>query len=195
MSRRSNIFALAAVSAIALAPSIASAVPAHGNVNAIAHVSGNAAPHIAFKSGPIGGNPNTWSPKKGPIGGNPISWTPNKGLIGGNPISWNPHKGPNGGCTGPIGCNPNTWTPQGHWHPHQLPYFVAPVVTTEFVAQPVQTIVSAPVQRTADTCSCLTKDYLPDGSVMFKDLCTKEAAVASPEDARAQGQGVANQTR
>jgi hypothetical protein len=56
-------------------------------------------------------------------------------------------------------------------------------------------MVSAPVRRTADTCSCLTKDYLPDGSVMFKDLCTKEAAVASPNDMRPQAQGDAPQVR
>ena len=27
-------------------------------------------------------------------------------------------------------------------------------------------------------CNCLTKEYLADGSVLFKDLCTKEAAVS-----------------
>jgi hypothetical protein len=187
MFSRSNViaFALATIGAIALAPAGASAFPGHGFAP-IAHAPVNAAPHVPFKSGPIGGNPNTWSPKKAPIGGNPISWTPKK---------------PNGGCTGPFGCNPNTWTPQAHWHhhPHELPYFVAPVVTTEIVAPPVQvpvqTVVSTPVRRTADICNCLTKDYLPDGSVMFKDLCTQEAAVASPNDMRAQMQGDATQVR
>jgi len=29
------------------------------------------------------------------------------------------------------------------------------------------------------SCNCLTKEYLPDGSVLFKDLCTKEQASAS----------------
>jgi hypothetical protein len=28
-------------------------------------------------------------------------------------------------------------------------------------------------------CNCLTKEYLPDGSVLFKDLCTKEQAATS----------------
>jgi hypothetical protein len=35
-------------------------------------------------------------------------------------------------------------------------------------------------------CNCLTKQYLDDGSVLFNDICTKEAAVATPADLRAQ---------
>ena len=27
-------------------------------------------------------------------------------------------------------------------------------------------------------CTCLTKQYLTDGSVLFRDLCTNEAVVA-----------------
>jgi hypothetical protein len=27
-------------------------------------------------------------------------------------------------------------------------------------------------------CTCLTKDYTPEGQVVFKDLCTKESAMA-----------------
>jgi hypothetical protein len=30
-------------------------------------------------------------------------------------------------------------------------------------------------------CNCLTKEYLPDGNVMFKDLCTKEEAMMTQE--------------
>jgi hypothetical protein len=45
----------------------------------------------------------------------------------------------------------------------------------------------APVAR--DNCNCLTKSYLADGSVMFKDICTKEAAVASPDELKAQVEG------
>jgi len=179
MSRRSHILAAALVTigTIALASTAASALPGNGFATPHGPVSGNA--HVAFKSGPIGGNP--------------ISWSPKKQLIGGNPISWTPQKGPHNGCTGQIGCNPSTWTPQWHQH-HPLPYFVAPVVATEVGTPAIRSFAGAPVQRTADTCSCLTKDYLPDGSVMFKDLCTKEAAVASPNDVRAQA-GAATQTR
>jgi hypothetical protein len=33
-------------------------------------------------------------------------------------------------------------------------------------------------QAVAGDCNCLAKQYLPDGSVLFKDLCTKESAIA-----------------
>jgi hypothetical protein len=68
------------------------------------------------------------------------------------------------------------WT---HWHrPH---YLIDPVVTERVVGGTV-----APRMVQTDNCNCLTKEYLQDGSVMFKDLCTKEAAVATPDQLRAQ---------
>ncbi len=33
------------------------------------------------------------------------------------------------------------------------------------------------------TCNCLTKDYTPEGQVVFKDLCTKEMASAPVDGA------------
>ena len=48
--------------------------------------------------------------------------------------------------------------------------------------------VSTPTAPAAP-CSCLTKNYLTDGSVLFKDICTKEAAMASPDELKAQVQG------
>ena len=53
------------------------------------------------------------------------------------------------------------------------------------------TTVSAPVQTAAAPapCNCLTKKYLQDGSVLFSDLCTKEQAMATPDELRAQAQG------
>jgi hypothetical protein len=52
------------------------------------------------------------------------------------------------------------------------------------VSAPVQ---SAPAyaptaapQAAAEPCNCLTKQSLPDGSVLFQDICTKESAIASP---------------
>jgi hypothetical protein len=76
------------------------------------------------------------------------------------------------------------------WHrPH---YVVQPVVATTMVSAPV-------VQRTESTCSCLTKQYLADGSVLFKDVCTKEEAMATPDELKAQAdarvQGTAPQVR
>jgi hypothetical protein len=38
----------------------------------------------------------------------------------------------------------------------------------------------------AAPCNCLTKHYLDDGSVLFSDLCTKEQAMATPDELRAQ---------
>jgi len=34
--------------------------------------------------------------------------------------------------------------------------------------------------QAAEPCNCLTKQNLPDGSVLFQDICTKESAIASP---------------
>ncbi len=34
----------------------------------------------------------------------------------------------------------------------------------------------------SSTCTCLTKEYTSDGSVVFKDICTKEMAVYNKDD-------------
>jgi hypothetical protein len=65
-----------------------------------------------------------------------------------------------------------------HWHPHyrfgwRRPYWIAPVVATG-----VATYATAP---TWNRCTCLTKEYTPEGAVVFKDLCTKEMAMNPPE--------------
>jgi hypothetical protein len=57
------------------------------------------------------------------------------------------------------------------WRRH---YWVAPVVTT---AVATGVVAAAP---TWNRCSCLTKEYTPEGAVVFKDLCTKETAVNPP---------------
>jgi hypothetical protein len=69
------------------------------------------------------------------------------------------------------------------WHRDHRPWLVedgTPRVSTA--------VTTAPTAPTAP-CTCLTKNYLTDGSVMFKDVCTKEAAVASPAELKAQMQG------
>jgi hypothetical protein len=35
-------------------------------------------------------------------------------------------------------------------------------------------------QAAAEPCNCITKQSLPDGSVLFQDICTKESAIAAP---------------
>jgi hypothetical protein len=52
------------------------------------------------------------------------------------------------------------------------------------VPAPVQAVsagVSVPAQAAAAPCNCLTKQNLPDGSVLFQDICTKESAIAAPQ--------------
>jgi hypothetical protein len=78
------------------------------------------------------------------------------------------------------------------WERHHRPYWVYPAggetVVGDTVVAPAATAYAAPVAK--DNCNCLTKTYLDDGSVMFKDLCTKEAAVATPDELKAQAEGV-----
>jgi hypothetical protein len=51
-----------------------------------------------------------------------------------------------------------------HWRPIYAAPIVAPLVATKVVA----------------ARSCLTKEYTPQGAVLFKDLCTGEAAMNPP---------------
>ena len=37
-------------------------------------------------------------------------------------------------------------------------------------------------------CNCLTKEYLKDGSVLFQDICTREAALLTVEEMKAKQQ-------
>jgi hypothetical protein len=90
----------------------------------------------------------------------------------------------------PIGFNnpPHFW-----WHHHHEPVLIEGGETiretiheTAHVSAPVASAPTAP-------CNCLTKSYLQDGSLLFKDICTKESALATPDDLRAQAQGTAPQ--
>ena len=64
--------------------------------------------------------------------------------------------------------------PHFHWrYGWRRNYWVAPVVATGIAAG----VVSAP---TYNRCSCLTKEYTPEGAVVFKDVCTNEAAMNPP---------------
>ena len=80
-----------------------------------------------------------------------------------------------------------------HWH--SGPAIVvegipeATVVAAPAASAPVR--MSAPAQSApvrvsaaapqAEPCNCLTKQSLPDGSVLFQDICTKESAIAAPQ--------------
>ena len=53
----------------------------------------------------------------------------------------------------------------------------APTYTAPTYAPPAPTY-AAPAQPAS--CGCITKSYMPDGSVMFTDACTKETFMAQP---------------
>ncbi len=86
--------------------------------------------------------------------------------------------------------------PHKHWCHHHNCYpwwYVGPAYAVD--VEPVTAVVenvaapfTAPVQRT-DTWSCLTKQCLPNGAVLFTDVCTKEEALATPEQVNAQAEG------
>jgi hypothetical protein len=41
-------------------------------------------------------------------------------------------------------------------------------------------VASRPVVSTPGPCTCLSKEYTPQGQVLFKDRCTNEAAINPP---------------
>jgi hypothetical protein len=72
-----------------------------------------------------------------------------------------------------------TFNPHWHWHWRHFgwrhPIWIAPVV-----AGGVATYAAAPAAPTYNRCTCLTKDYTPQGAVVFKDVCTNESAMNPP---------------
>jgi hypothetical protein len=45
-------------------------------------------------------------------------------------------------------------------------------------------VATYPVARpVASTCTCLVKEYLPNGAVLFRDVCTNESAMNPPAQA------------
>jgi hypothetical protein len=116
-------------------------------------------------------------PPKGPAG----SGTPS------NPPSGSGSTYPSGGPSYPSGgAGPvAVLAPQ--------PVFQAP----QPVYQPPSHVVTATsaAPTATEPCNCLTKQYLDDGSVLFRDICTKEAAMATPDQLRAQAQGAAPTVR
>ena len=91
---------------------------------------------------------------------------PNWGGGGGN---W-------GGGGGKWGCG-NHWG-HNHWRWRRHFYYAAPAIATGYVgyraAQP-------------NLCTCLTKEYTPEGQVVFKDRCTNEMAMAPVPGVQQQG--------
>ena len=61
-----------------------------------------------------------------------------------------------------------------HWRYRHI-YYPRPVV---YAARPV--VYGAAPVITPNRCTCLTKEYTPEGAVLFKDICTNEAAINPP---------------
>jgi hypothetical protein len=74
-----------------------------------------------------------------------------------------------------VHIGPRWWWWRYSW---RRPYWIAPVVATGAVA----TGVAASYVTTPATsrCTCLTKEYTPQGAVLFKDMCTNEMAMNPP---------------
>jgi hypothetical protein len=72
----------------------------------------------------------------------------------------------------------NHWPRHWWWrYSFQRPYWVAPVIATGAVAA------YAATTPTTNRCTCLTKEYTPQGAVVFKDVCTNEMAMNPPVNA------------
>jgi hypothetical protein len=59
-------------------------------------------------------------------------------------------------------------------HHHRPIWYAAPVVVGTTYA------VTRPVVSTPGPCTCLSKEYTPEGAVLFKDRCTNEMAMNPP---------------
>ena len=55
-----------------------------------------------------------------------------------------------------------------------------------YAPRPMPAQASSADQASGEPCNCLTKQYQPDGSVLFRDLCTHEAAITTQADLQAQ---------
>jgi len=74
---------------------------------------------------------------------------------------------------------PPHWRPYWHWNYGwwRPRIWTAPVIAAGGVATYAATTPST------NRCTCLTKDYTPQGAVVFKDVCTNEMAMNPPVNA------------
>ena len=70
--------------------------------------------------------------------------------------------------------------PHWNWHWRHHGYYSVPV------AVGAGAVYAATPRAPVATCTCLTKEYLPDGSLLFKDVCTNEAAMSAPNAQQAE---------
>jgi len=186
MSRKTflTLAAVAALGIAALAPTSASAFRGGGNFGG-GHFGGGHFGGGHFGGGHFGGG-HFYAMSHGPVGHSHIG---HSRFIGHRPFGHGPRFA-RGHFYHPCGfhhCGPRYG---GWWRHYHRPYWVYPVggaVVADTAAEPAE---AAPVAGNPSDCNCLTKTYLPDGSVMFRDMCTKEAAVATPDELKAQAAGI-----
>jgi len=73
----------------------------------------------------------------------------------------------------------------GHWYRwHPVVYGGVPVAPVEVAPAAVAAIPGPAVapQAPTGTCNCLTKQQLPNGAVLFQDVCTQQSAIAPPQE-------------
>ena len=71
----------------------------------------------------------------------------------------------------------------GRWWGFRRPIVEGAVASVGVNTAVTSAPVSAPAPAVAPTGGCLTKRELPDGSALFRDKCTGEAAESAPEGA------------
>jgi hypothetical protein len=72
-----------------------------------------------------------------------------------------------------------------YWPHHRHVYFRPHWRPGIAIAAPAVGVVSYGTAPTYNRCTCLTKEYTPEGAVVFKDICTQESAMNPPANAAA----------
>src|SRR5262245_65186777 len=75
------------------------------------------------------------------------------------------------------------WHRHGHHHHHCHWHWRRYWVGGTYVTPTYPVSYPAAVARPAGSCTCLVKEYLPNGAVLFRDVCTNESAMNPPAQA------------
>jgi hypothetical protein len=154
MSRKSLTLALAAVVSLGVALSASSASAFHGGG------AGGGAKFSGVKSsGGFQSNPHIVTGFK--VG--------NKPMVTGIVIKPKPILG--------VIIKPHHHAHWPRWYWWRYTTWGRPYLAAPLVAGGVATYAATP---TTNRCTCLTKDYTPQGAVVFKDVCTNEMAMNPP---------------
>jgi hypothetical protein len=91
------------------------------------------------------------------------------------------------GCHGKWGHHCKKWYPEYETTEYSEPSYTYTQPSYTY-ARPryIYTPPSYTETKPAPSCTCLTKEYAPDGTVIFKDVCTKEMAVSEPSSEKAE---------